>query len=81
VAVGQLSFLVLRVVDHLGLIERLGDAAALAETVRAFDRLQVIAEEHHGRLASSSMDLAIAAFDGRHAGGRHARHKLRRALS
>jgi hypothetical protein len=63
VALGQLSFLVLRVQDHLGLIERLGDAAALAETVRVFDRLQVIAEEHHGRLASSSMDLAIAAFE------------------
>ncbi|HKO94564.1 MAG TPA: protein kinase [Polyangiaceae bacterium] len=63
VAVGQLSFLALRVVDHLGLIERLGDAAALAETVRVFDRLQVIAEEHHGRLASSSMDLGIAAFE------------------
>jgi serine/threonine protein kinase len=63
VAVGQLSFLVLRVVDHLGLIERQGDAAALAETVKAFDRLHVAAEQHHGRLASSSMELAMASFE------------------
>jgi serine/threonine protein kinase len=63
VAVGQLSFLVLRVVDHLALIERQGDAAALAATVQAFDRLQAMAEKHHGRLASSSMELAIASFE------------------
>jgi hypothetical protein len=63
VAVGQLSFLVLRVVDHLGLIDRQGDAAALAATVKAFDRLQTIAEQHHGRLASASMELAIASFE------------------
>jgi hypothetical protein len=63
VAVGQLSFLILRVIDHLALIERQGDAAALAETVKAFDRLQTAAERHHGRLTSSSMDLAIASFE------------------
>jgi serine/threonine protein kinase len=63
VAVGQLSFLILRIVDHLALIERQGDAAALAETVKAFDRLQTAAEKHQGRLTSSSMDLAIASFE------------------
>lgn len=63
VAVGQQSFLVLRVLDHLGLIDRQGDAAALAETVRLFDRLQGSAEKHHGRLASTGMDVSIAAFE------------------
>ncbi|MEY4547048.1 MAG: Serine/threonine-protein kinase StkP [Pseudomonadota bacterium] len=63
VAVGQLSFLVVRIVDHLGLIERQGDAAALAETVKIFDRLQAAADGHHGRIASSSMELAIASFE------------------
>jgi serine/threonine protein kinase len=63
VAVGQQSFLVLRVLDHLGLIDQKGDAAALAETVRLFDRLQASAEKHHGRLASTGMDVSIAAFE------------------
>jgi eukaryotic-like serine/threonine-protein kinase len=63
VAVGQISFLILRVQDHLTLMEKKGDAAALAETVRAFDRLQVVAERHQGRLATSGLDLAIAAFE------------------
>ncbi len=63
VAVGQVSFLVLRVGDYLSLIERRGDAVALTDTVRAFDELQSIAEKHQGRLSSSSMDTAIAAFE------------------
>ena len=63
VAVGQLSFLVLRVVDHLGLIDQRGDAVALADTVRAFDRVQAISEKHHGRLAAMSMDVAISVFE------------------
>jgi len=63
VAVGQMSFLVLRVLDHLSLIESRGDMVALAETVRAFDRLQAVAERHQGRLASSGLDTAIAAFE------------------
>jgi len=63
VAVGQLSFLVLRVVDHLGLIERQGDAAALADTIKAFDRLHTVTEQHHGRFASSSMEFAMASFE------------------
>jgi class 3 adenylate cyclase len=63
VAVGQLSFLVLHVCDHLALIERRGDAAALAETLRVFDELHAAAERHGGRLLSSTMDRAIAAFE------------------
>lgn len=63
VAVGQVSFLILRVLDHLTLIEKKGDAGALADTVRAFDRLQAFAERHQGRLATSGLDLAIAAFE------------------
>lgn len=62
-AVGQVSFMVLRVIDHLALMERRGDAAALAATLRAFDRLQVIAERHQGLLVASGMDVAIAAFE------------------
>jgi hypothetical protein len=63
VAVGQLSFLVLRVVDHLGLIDRRGDAVALADTVRAFDQVQAISEKYGGRLAAMSMDAAISVFE------------------
>jgi serine/threonine protein kinase len=63
VAVGQLSFLVLRVVDHLALIERRGDAVALAETLRVFDELHAAAERHDGRLLSASMDRVVAAFE------------------
>lgn len=63
VAVGQVSFLVLRVSDHLGLIDQRGDAVALAETLRAFDRLHAVAERHQGRLAASGLDTAIAAFE------------------
>jgi hypothetical protein len=63
VAVGQLSFMVLRVVEHLALIEARGDAAALADTLRAFDQLQVVAESHHGRLTGSTMDVALAVFE------------------
>ncbi|HWO11533.1 MAG TPA: protein kinase [Polyangiaceae bacterium] len=63
VAVGQVSFLILRVLDHLSLIEKKGDAVALTETVRAFDRLQVVAERHQGRLAASNLDMALAAFE------------------
>jgi class 3 adenylate cyclase len=63
VAVGQLSFLVLRVLDHLALIERRGDAVALAETLRVFDELHAAAEHHDGRLLSSTMDRVVAAFE------------------
>jgi serine/threonine protein kinase len=63
VAVGQLSFLVLRVVDHLALIERRGDAVALAETLRVFDELHAAAERHDGRLLGSSMERVVAAFE------------------
>ncbi len=63
VAVGQVSFLVLRVAEHSRLLETKGDAAALADIVRVFDRLQVAAERHQGRLASSGLDTAIAAFE------------------
>jgi hypothetical protein len=63
VAVGQLSFLVLRVLDHLALIERRGDAVALTETLRVFDELHSAAEKHDGRLLSSTMDQAVAAFE------------------
>lgn len=63
VAVGQLSFLVLRVMDHLALIERRGDALALTETLRVFDELHAVAEQHDGRLQSSTMDRAVAAFE------------------
>jgi hypothetical protein len=63
VAVGQLSFLVLHVRDHLALIERRGDAVALSETLRLFDELQAAAEEYNGRPLSSSMDRALAAFE------------------
>jgi eukaryotic-like serine/threonine-protein kinase len=63
VAIGQLSFLVLHVLDHLALIERRGDAVALAETLRVFDVLHATAEKHDGRLLSSSMDRATAAFE------------------
>ena len=63
VAVGQISFLILRVLDPLGLIEKQGDAAALAETVRVFDRLHAVAERHQGRLAASGLDTAMASFE------------------
>ena len=63
VAVGQLSFLVLRVHDHLALIERRGDAVALAETLRVFDELHATAERNGGRLLGSSMDRVAAAFE------------------
>jgi hypothetical protein len=63
VAVGQLSFLVLRIIDHLALIERRGDAVALAETLRVFDELHAAAERHDGRLLSASMDRVVAAFE------------------
>ncbi|HVZ33047.1 MAG TPA: hypothetical protein VG963_11510, partial [Polyangiaceae bacterium] len=63
VAVGQMTFLVLYVLDHLGLIERQGDALALAETLRVFDLLQQQVEKRHGRFTSSSLDHAIAAFE------------------
>jgi class 3 adenylate cyclase len=54
---------VLRVVDHLALIERRGDAVALAETLRVFDELHAAAERHDGRLLSASMDRVVAAFE------------------
>jgi hypothetical protein len=63
VAVGQLSFLVLHVLDHLALIDRRGDAVALAETLRVFDELHATADKHDGRLLSSTMDRAVAAFE------------------
>ncbi|HTV20962.1 MAG TPA: DUF5939 domain-containing protein, partial [Polyangiaceae bacterium] len=63
VAVGQLSFLVLRIHEHLTLIERRGDAVALAETLRVFDELHAVAERHDGRLLSSTMDRVVAAFE------------------
>jgi hypothetical protein len=63
VSLGELSFLVLRVVDHRDLIQRRGDAGALAATLRAFDPMQVIAERHHGQLAGSTMDVRVATFE------------------
>ncbi len=63
VAVGQLSFMVLRVIDHLSLIDRQGDAVALADTLLVFDQLHALAEKHNGQLTSSTMDAAVAVFE------------------
>ncbi len=62
-AVGELSFLVLRVVDHLDLIAAQGDASALKATLRVLDHFQEAVERHHGNVTSVSMDVAVATFE------------------
>src|SRR5690606_31704459 len=62
-SVGELSFLVLRIVDHLALLERQGDTLALSDTLGVVDRLQQAIERHHGQLASLTMDVAVATFE------------------
>lgn len=62
-SVGELSFLVLRIVDHLALLDRQGDSLALSDTLGVVDRLQRAVERHHGQLASLTMDVAVATFE------------------
>jgi eukaryotic-like serine/threonine-protein kinase len=63
VAVGQLSFLVLHVLEHLALIEGRGDAVALSETLQVYDALHATVERHDGRVSSSTMDRVVASFE------------------
>jgi eukaryotic-like serine/threonine-protein kinase len=63
VAVGQLSFLVLHVLEHLALIESRGDAVALSKTLEVYDELHAAVERHDGRISSSTMDRVVASFE------------------